>query len=231
MRKRLKALADLVPCGVKVADIGTDHAYLPIYLVGRGIAVGAVGGDVHRGPFELALQAVQEAGLAEKIDIRLGDGLTVLAPGEVEAAVIAGMGGWTIAGILENGAEVAVKLKRLILQPMTDAGALRGWLLEHGWVLAAENLVEEEGRLYEVIAADRRDEGESGPGLDPVLLEVGPKLWEHRHPLLAKHLDKLISDRERVLDQIQNSTSAGALAKAAEVREWLERLQEMRRGL
>jgi tRNA (adenine22-N1)-methyltransferase len=231
-------IANFVPRGSKVADIGTDHAYLPIYLVQEGVCPSAVGGDVHRGPFEAALRAVREAGLGDAIAVKMGDGLAVVEPGEVEAVVIAGMGGGTIRGILEASPQVADQLVRLILQPMVDAAPLREWLLHNGWQIIDEELAEEENRLYEVIVAERAKNslnqlnGDLATGLsiqlDPVLLEVGPKLVEKRHPLLAKHLDKLILDRKWIIRQLQNSASPLAQEKAEKTAEWVAKLQNLK---
>lgn len=235
LSERLMAIANFVPQGSKIADIGTDHAYLPIYLVREGVCPVAIGGDVHQGPFEAARRAVQEAGLVDFISVRLGDGLRVVQPGEVEVAVIAGMGGGTIRVILEESPQIVADLKRLILQPMVDAAPLREWLVINGWQLVDEELAEEEERLYEVIAAEKGQLclahlPDAGPNLipDAVLLEVGPKLVEKRHPLLGKHLAKLIQDRKRVLEQLQNSTSPLAKEKAEKIEIWISKLQEIK---
>lgn len=236
LSQRLMAIANFVHKGSKIADIGTDHAYLPIFLVKNDLCPNAVGGDVHRGPFEAAVRAVQEAGLADKISVRQGDGLAVVQPGEVDIAVIAGMGGGTIRGILEASPQVVEKLERLILQPMVDSAHLREWLLLNGWKIADEELVEEEGRLYEIIVAEKAGvkpdvDGNAGVKPDAVLLEAGPRLVEKRHPLLRKHLDKLIQDRKRVLDQIRNSKSPLAKEKAEKTGAWITRLRELRESL
>ncbi len=259
LSQRLLVIANFVPRGSTIADIGTDHAYLPIYLVTEGVCPKGIGVDVHQGPFEAAMRAVQEAGLADKIAVRLGDGLAVVQPGEADVVVIAGMGGGTIRGILEAGPQVVAGLKRLILQPMVDSAHLREWLICNGWPIADEELVEEEGRLYEIIVAEKADvavdakpdfcaakpdfcvdkqdfpDGEncSGAeaGLNKVLLEVGPKLVEKRHPLLRKHLDKLIQDRERVLNQIQNSASPLAKEKANKIGIWISKLRALKDSL
>ncbi len=231
---RLLALARFVPCGTLPADIGTDHAYLPIYLVTSGKCSRALAGDVHQGPFEAAKRAVQEFGLADRISIRKGDGLAVLRPGEANVAIIAGMGGGTIQGILEAEPEIANALAQLILQPMVDAGQLRGWLLNNGWQISAEELVEEEGRLYEIILCQQMPDSRELAGtakLDPVILEIGPKLLEQKHPLLPKHLEKLIQDRQRVIAQISNSQSATAQAKSVRIQAELTQLQNLRDSL
>jgi len=141
---RLAALAELVPRGSRVADIGTDHAYLPIELVQEHIVASAIAGDVHLGPWKAAKEHVDALGLTQRISVRLGDGITVLSPGEVDVVIIAGMGGQTIIEILIGKPEVTKSLKRLILQPMVAANTVRSWLNENQWGVVDERLVQEE---------------------------------------------------------------------------------------
>lgn len=152
---RLNTIASFVPWGAKLGDIGTDHAYLPVYLVQENKITKAVGVDINRGPYESALDTVKTYGLREKIDIRLGDGLAPLKKGEVDTVVIAGMGGNTILEILAHGKEVLSGVNDLILQPQGAEGKVRKELLAEGWRLKDEFLVEEEKKLYTVIHLTR----------------------------------------------------------------------------
>lgn len=218
--KRLATIAALVPPGSRLADIGTDHAFLPVYLVSEGLVPWAVAGEVNPGPYKAAGEALDRIGLAGKISLRFGDGLTVLAPGEVDTAVIAGMGGNTIIDILTARPEVTGALSRLILQPMQAAAPLRRWLAENGWRLVAETLVEEDGRLYEIIAA------EQGPAeeYEPILCEIGPLLWARRHPLLKDHLEALLQQARRVVAEMAASPQAAASPK---YREYLAKVGQL----
>lgn len=236
LSKRLKAIAQLIPKGSLMADIGTDHAFLPVYLVQQGIVPRAIAGDIHPGPIKMAARTVSEAGLTAKIEVRLGDGLAVLQPGDMEpegnwgfTSVIAGMGGGTIQAILAANPQITSKINLLVLQPMVDAGPLRAWLLAQGWELVIEELVEEEGRLYEILAAQPAvAQEEIVTETDQVLLEVGPLLLANHHPLLGRHLDKLIQDKQRMLSQLANSTSELAREKQTWAQNWLDRLLEIR---
>lgn len=219
---RLSAIAGFVPSGKRIVDIGTDHALLPVHLLQQGICPGAVAGDVSAGPYEVAREAIAAAGLAEQIAVRQGDGLAVVGPGEVQVAVIAGMGGGTIRDILAAGIDQAAAMERLILQPMVDAGALRLWLVTKGWRLAEETLVEENGVIYEIIVAERGREEET----DPLLVEIGPRLIERRDPLLKKTLAHQISSLKRIIFNLAKSTSPEALHKKTEL---LAKLGEMKK--
>jgi tRNA (adenine22-N1)-methyltransferase len=219
---RLAALAAMVPAGSKVADIGTDHAYLPIHLVFQNIVTAAVAGDVHKGPFQSALDTVSRLGLAGKIAVRLGDGLSVVNPGEVDTVVIAGMGGSTIIKILTNRPEVTSSLNRLILQPMQAANTLRRWLGDNKWRLVDETLVEEEEKLYEIIVAEQ---GTDGP-IEPIMYEIGPLLWQRKHPLLRSHIENLINHYRRVITEMAKGLGVNESAKYREYEARLEQLEE-----
>lgn len=151
--ERLKAVAAAVRPGSRVADIGTDHGYLPVYLVNEGICPRAIAADLRPKPLEAARFHVQASGLSDRIDLRLGDGLTPVAPDETDDVVIAGMGGETIAGILEAAAWVRDSRLRFVLQPMSRAEELRRYLLYHGFSVTDERLVRDGRHLYPVIVA------------------------------------------------------------------------------
>lgn len=138
-----------------MADIGSDHALLPVYLVQQGIASQAVAGEVTEGPLAAAERGVRDAGLQGKIHVRKGDGLAVVAPGEVDAVTISGMGGALIRDILEAGRRQGKLegVRQLILQPNIGEDAVRRWLHEHNWQLSAEYILEEDGKVYEILSA------------------------------------------------------------------------------
>lgn len=221
--KRLQAIADFIPPGARLADIGTDHAYLPAYLVIQGRIALAVAGDIHVGPFQSACTMIDHMGLADKIQVRLGNGFEIVKPGEADTAVIAGMGGATMIAILADRPDVVVELKRLVLQPMIGSGLVRQWLSEHGWTIVDELLVEEDEKLYEIIVAE--------PGFSPVLAdvlaEVGPVLWQQKPPLLRKHLLQLIHQKERVLAEMDKSEAARHSAKYGDYVQKRTQLEEM----
>lgn len=223
LTKRLAAIADFIPPGAVVADIGTDHALLPIYLVEKGICPKIVATELNVKPYRSACMAVRLHGLGDKIVVRQGDGLHPLLPGEAEVIVLAGLGGNTIRQILTDAPEILARVRRLILQPMVDAGDLRLWLVENGCRLVDETLVEEGGHLYVILVAEPGRETVS----DPLLLEIGPRLLEKRHSLLPAYLNKIKAEYQRVLNALARSRSPEAQEKAIKLSARLARVKEV----
>lgn len=162
---RLQLLADLVPQGARLADIGTDHGYLPVWLLQQGRISSAIAADIGAGPLEHARRTAREYdvyGLA----FRLCDGLSAIAPDEADTLVIAGMGGETIIHILESAPWT--RGCTLLLQPQTKIELLRAWLREHGYAADAERLVEDKGKLYLVLSVRGAE-----PGTASVLEQYG----------------------------------------------------------
>lgn len=149
---RLKAAADFVRCGKKIADIGTDHAHLPIYLVENGIAPCAVASDVRPGPIANAKINVEQAGLESKISLRLASGLDKVTPDEAEDVIIAGMGGILIAELIEKAPWLKDSEKHLVLQPQSHSEILRTFLMKNGYYIEKEEICEDAGRLYCVMS-------------------------------------------------------------------------------
>lgn len=158
---RLMAAAALVRDGASVADIGTDHAYLPIFLVEEGVSPRAIACDVNKGPLARAEANVEAAGLADRITLKLTDGLNGLETFAPDDILICGMGGELIIRILYEADFIRTPDCRLILQPMTSVDKLRMWLCENGFEIICESLAPEEERVYELICAhytgERRD--------------------------------------------------------------------------
>ncbi len=151
LKNRLYTVSTLVPKGARVADIGTDHGHLPIYLVQNGICSVAIACDIKESPLENAKENIKKVGLS--IETRLGAGLDPVSPNEVDCITIAGMGGEVISSILEAAPWVKNPKYTLILQPMTSADSLRRWLCENGFNIVSETACEEKGKVYTVIKA------------------------------------------------------------------------------
>lgn len=149
---RLRLLADWVPSGARLADVGTDHGYLPVWLRLHGRVVSAIACDLREGPLARARETGRTYG-ADGIDYRLGNGLEVVSPEEADAIVIAGMGGENIAAILANAPWTADGTRTLLLQPQTRAETLRSFLADNGYAIRREALVEDRGTIYPVMEA------------------------------------------------------------------------------
>lgn len=216
---RLAAALALIRAEVH-ADIGSDHAALPVALLRGGRVGRCIVVEKNAAPLEVARGALERAGLLDRAELRLGDGFAPLAPGEVESASLTGMGGRTLLGILERGADRLPQ--RLVLQPNDSAAGLRAWARREGYWLTHEELVPGFWR-YPLLGLERRP----GPdpaysGLPPVsALAHGPLLLRRRDPLLAEELESQL----RRLAPLERHGRAGVDAGLAAVREglaWLE---------
>lgn len=191
---RLMAIADQVPQGAKLADVGTDHAYLPVYLLLNGRIQSAVASDVNEGPLERGRETARTYGVGEdKISLRICDGLAGVEAHEVDTVAICGMGGELIARIL--GAAPWTKDALLLLQPMSSQPELRQWLITNGYAIQRE-LVVKEGEKYYVILTVRG--GDSVPHT-PAELWVGRQQKDEGNPHRGAYLADQIRRRERAL--------------------------------
>ncbi len=217
---RLSMVGELVPVGARLADVGTDHAYLPAALILEGKIPWAVAADLRRGPLDRARTTVREYGLTGKAAFRLCDGLTGIRPDEVDAVAVAGMGGETIAAILSAAPWVRERDLPLILQPMSSFPDLRGWLQSNGFTIAEERLAREGDTLYTALLVRA---GEMGP-LSPAELWAGRN---NRDPLRGGWLDMWIARVRRALEGM--ARARGELPRRRELEEVLEGLIEMKK--
>lgn len=157
---RLQALAHQVPQGACFADIGTDHARLPVWLIQQGVIDTAIAADIAQGPIARAKDTAEKYEMSHCISCRLGNGLEPVKPEEVDVIAIAGMGGETIATILEEAQWMDTWSGKLLLQPMTSVPDLRRWLWQNGFLITRDDLVTEERGPYVLISAQK---GEMSP--------------------------------------------------------------------
>ena len=206
---RLSLVASMVRPGKRIADIGTDHAYLPVWLVREGIVPGAVATDIRKGPLSSAARNVADAGLADKISLRLCSGLAGVEPGEADDIVIAGMGGELIASILEEAHWVRNPEKQLVLQPMTADIPLRRWLLSNGFDIREERAVCTEKHVYLCLLA-RYDGADRVPDeLFCITGRLQTAEGEAARRYRAKQRKKLAARRDGLLSQGKREEAAG----------------------
>lgn len=206
LSKRLKKIADYVPSRAKLADIGSDHAYLPTYLVQGGKLIKGIAGEINEGPYQSALSHVRSQHFQHMIDVRKGNGLSVIEPGEVNTIVIAGMGGRLISNIIEEGREKLDKYTRLILQPNMAEPIVRQWLMDNNWLIIHEAILEEDEKIYEIIVAEKSNTivslTEKELLFGPVLLKecssVFQKKWHRECQKWEKILASLLTAKPTV---------------------------------
>ncbi len=207
---RLLSVASCIPEGAYLADIGTDHAYLPIYLAEEGKLSGAVASDIHKGPIESARKNIAEAGLSDLIHTKLTDGLCGIEIYPVTDIAIAGMGGMMIAGILEAAPFIRERKTRLILQPMQHITELRRELAEKGYRVEKELQTTAEGKFYQIICAvydgEKRDISEPEAMLGAYNIEHKQENKENFTLLCRRHLD-VLGERIRGMEKGGNDAS------------------------
>lgn len=197
LTSRLKAVADLAGKSTSLADIGTDHAYIPIYLMQKGMISKAIAADINTGPLERADKNIRNAGLSDRITLRQSDGLDNITDNEAETVVIAGMGGEIISHMLEKPKPAGIK--KMILQPMTDIPLVRRALHENGMIITAERLAAEKDKMYTVILC------EYGTGqyfLDEDYL-VSPFIKDD--PLFSEYIGKQLTICKNNLEKTKNA--------------------------
>lgn len=211
LQPRLQAIAELVPHGARMADIGTDHGYLPVYLLQEGKIASAIASDINHEPLEHARRTAKEYRITENIDFRLCGGLDLIGAHEVDAVVIAGMGGETIAAILSAAQWVPKSDITLLLQPMSKQEFLRGWLTENGYFFLSECLVWDKEVLYPIFTVKA---GESRP-LTAGQICGGVKL--QNDPLWGDYLRLQASRLQRAYEGLQKAKDGAGKEKAAEI--------------
>ena len=220
LSKRLKAVAKLVGQGDAVCDVGTDHGYIPIYLLRSGVKKRALAMDINEGPLLRAREHVIENGLEGYIDMRLSDGLSALGEGEADSVVIAGMGGNLMIRILENDFSKLEAVKELILQPQSDVERVRRYVRNHGFVIDEQDMVEEDGKFYMMFRCVHRKDGGvcfeecEDNGRQRAYDRYGEHLMKRNDPVLRKYLKK----EERQIQKIKESLSVSGDSGKAEKR-------------
>ena len=224
LQPRLQLLADMVPAGSRLADVGTDHGYLPVYLLQQGRISRAIASDIVDGPLQHARQTAAEYEV-DGIDFRLCPGLDAIAPHEADTVVIAGMGGETIQAILSAAPWTADGSHLLLLQPMTKVEYLRKWLVDNGYAFTEEWLVWDKDHLYPVFAV----RGGTQPPLTAAQQYGGVLL--DGDPLYGAYLDERIGKLQKAVEGLQKSSVVESTVKVKELTELCRILKEKRDAL
>ncbi len=203
LTKRLKWIADAVKPGSVVADVGTDHGYIPVYLAREGVVTKAYAMDVNKGPLEKAKKNIEENGVMDRVFPLLSDGLIQLKDKSVDTVIIAGMGGMLIKRILEEGSAVLKGVKYLLLSPHHDLEAVRRTLGPLGFGITYEDMLCEGGKTYTLIVCQRGQVS----GYTPLEYRWGRELIGRKHPLLKNALQQQLQSNRVVIDHLLNQAT------------------------
>lgn len=233
---RLKAIEALILPGETVADIGTDHGFLPMSLWETGKSPHVIMSDIGQGPLNKAETNISKHFHNHQFDIRIGNGLETLKPGEVDVVVIAGMGGLLISDIIGTDLNKARSFRRYILQPRSAQKRLRGWLIDNGFCITDEILVREGKYICEIISANSWNESiEKVPNSckitewDEMDLEISPILFVKKDPLLVEFVENKVRIEEKILAELKAGTKSNKLYKIRVSEDRIKALKEFRK--
>ncbi len=224
---RLDTIMKCVTGVETLADIGTDHGYLPVALVQKNKIARGIACDVNEKPLKKAEKMIKDHGYEKVIETRLGSGLSVLKSGEVQGIVIAGMGGLLIRELINCDIERAHELQLLIFQPMNNQAALRRYLEENRFMIIREELAKEESRIYEIIVAV--------PGkmtiTNPLEYELGFRAIEDNHFLLRELINRKIDLENNIIENTKGKTTPIAKKQFTESVAYIQKLMEVEKCL
>ena len=218
LSERMLHLADMVRQGAVLADVGTDHGYIPIYLVESGRICRAFAMDIKEGPLGRAKEHIRAFGLDDYITVRRSDGVAALSPGEADTILIAGMGGDVMRHILEDGEAVVASSRELILQPQSKIREVREYLFKKGYEDAGEDMVYEEGKYYPMMRvltcggeAVRKRYAAYGEEKKQMFFCYGEFLIQEKHSVMRQFLKEqagVYEGRLSRLDKMRQSDAA-----------------------
>ena len=212
----MKAVAAMVTPGNILADVGTDHGYVPISLVQRKKIKNAIAMDINKGPLQHAKEHIAEFQLEDYIETRLSDGVKKLEVGEVDSILMAGMGGELIIRIITEGMEVCRSVNELVLQPQSELGKVRKFLRENNFEIIDEDMVIEDGKYYpmmKVVPVDEIVLWEILPEeVIPACDMYGPFLLKNGNPSLRKYLVKQHKQLTKILKELEKQPDSEAIS-------------------
>ena len=224
LSERLSSVASMVTAGNCLADVGTDHGYVPIYLYERNVIPRAIAMDINKGPLERAALHIAESGMKDVIETRLSDGLTALRPKEADSIVIAGMGGPLMIRILSAYPEVTASAKELILQPQSEIAEVRIWLYEQGYEIVEEHMVYEEGKYYPMFKAVKNPEAKK---LSYLEYKFGRLEVLKEKEVLKDFILRELSNKQNILQKLEEEQTEKSKGRAEEMKQLIKELEEM----
>ncbi|MBU3114669.1 tRNA (adenine(22)-N(1))-methyltransferase [Clostridium lacusfryxellense] len=201
--ERLKLIASMIEECDTIVDVGTDHGYVPIYLVKRGLIKKAIASDINKGPVEKAKNNIELNKVSRQISCRLGSGLSTVKKGEVEVAVIAGMGGNLIRDIMESDLDVVKELDYMILQPVQNAEVLREYLYNTGYDILNEEICNDDGRFYEIIKVKYNNKPVV---IDSIYYEISKVLLDKKHIVMKEFIEYKLQKYTKIYDTLNEDT-------------------------
>lgn len=215
----------MVDPNVRVADIGSDHAYLPVELVNDHTIDYAIAGEVAEGPKKRSAEDVEKYGLSHKIDVRLGDGLAVINSNDnIDTVVIAGMGGILISDILARATDDQIaNVQTLVLQPNIGEPLVRHWLIDHNFSIVDEDIVQEDNHVYEIIKASRSIET---PKLSKAEFLMGPVLMQKKSTTFVDKWTHKLAGYKKAVANMQNAKEIDH-AKIAQMNDYIKCIEEI----
>lgn len=205
LSERLMCIAKFIPPCQCLADIGTDHGYIPIYTVINNISKQGIASDIKEGPVSIAKKNIMAYRLENKIETRIGPGLSVLKMDEADVILISGMGGNLISDIIEENKEIAMNADYLILQPVQYVEELRKYLSNSEFKIVDEELAKDGNKYYHIIKIAKGTADTYGR---EVYYYTGLKLVNKRHPLILNYVEHKINGINLILEQLVNSKNS-----------------------
>lgn len=216
LSKRLQMVASFVTPGNRLADIGTDHGYIPIFLVQKGVCPSAIASDINKGPLLRAREHIRQSGLGNQIQTRLGNGLEPVLPGEADTILIAGMGGPLMTEILEQGKTVWSSAAELVLSPHSDIPRVRMYIMRNGYKIIREDMIKEDEKYYVVLKAIPASGRENWA---PEEISYGRLLLRQQNPVLQEYLTRSEKKLKNILAGLDGKEGSAACIRREQLRQ------------
>lgn len=223
LSKRLLNIAEMVTPGNRLVDVGTDHGYVPIYLMQEGVISEALAMDINKGPLIGADKHIEEAGFIDKIKTRLSDGLKEYNKGEGDTILIAGMGGALVVKILSESIDKLEGVKELVLSPQSEIFLVREFLQKSGFVIEDEKMVYDEEKYYTIIKAVLGVDNNTYTEWE---LHYGYKMLEKKDEVLREFLEKEYKNYSKIRENLDKQVSDTAKARKQEIMEKLKGIEK-----